>query len=445
MLQFDLNLKMENKLILTQDMNLSLKILQMNVLDLEKYVYEEVEKNPLLEIDEEEYINFIKIMPQDENTYYQENSNDNNQKEFMEHKELTLRDVLLEQLRFLRLDNKKYRIGKYIIDNLDEAGYLMLSIEELSKELKVRTEEVEELIRTIQTFEPYGVCARDLKECLKIQVNNLGYSDDIIIKLIEDHLEDVARLNYTKLSKSLGLEREKIIYYISIIKRLNPKPGLIYKNSNPQFIFPDAFILFDNINDEIKIEILDKRIPKLKINKMYLDLLSNGDTLEREFVKDNFKRAFALIKSIENRKNTLEKIFLYIANEQKDYLFKNGPKKTIYLSDIAKITNLHESTISRTVNNKYIQTPKGVVLAKDLLSRGILQEQEDARISVDHIKRLIKDIIMSEDKKKPYSDLKISNILLEKGIKVSRRTVTKYREEIGILPSNLRKLDKNVK
>lgn len=228
-----------------------------------------------------------------------------------------------------------------------------------------------------------------------------------------------------------------------MIKKLNPKPGLVYKESSTQYIFPDAFIYFDKINDEIKVEIMDKRIPKLKINKMYVDLLANGDTLEKEFVSDNFKRAFALIKAIENRKNTIEKIISYIAKEQKDFLFKNGTKRTIYLSDIAKVTNLHESTISRTVNNKYVQTPKGIMLAKDLLSRGI--SQEDDRISVEQIKKLIKEIITNEDKRRPYSDVQISDLLLEKGIKISRRTVTKYREEMNILPSNLRKLDKNVK
>ncbi|WDU83809.1 RNA polymerase factor sigma-54 [Caloramator sp. Dgby_cultured_2] len=443
MLQFDLNLKMENKLILTQDMNLSLKILQMNVLDLEKYVYEEIEVNPLLDIDEEEDKKFIQLMSYDESISYRENSDENIQKEFIENKELILRDILLEQLRLLKLDNKKYRIGKYIIDNLDEAGYLMLSIDDLAKELRVRTEEVKELIRTIQTFEPYGVCARDLKECLKIQLINSGCADDIIIKLIEEHLEDVGKLNYTKLSKCLGLEKEKIIYYINVIKKLNPKPGLVYRESSSQYIFPDAVILFDKIKDEIKVEIMDKRIPNLKINKMYVDILANGDTLEREFVKDKIKKAFALIKAIENRKNTIEKIFSYIAKEQKEYLFKNGLQKTIYLSDIAKVTNLHESTISRTVNNKYVQTPKGIMLAKDLLSRGI--SQEDDRISVEYIKRLIKEIITNEDKRRPYSDVQISDLLLEKGIKISRRTVTKYREEMNILPSNLRKLDKNVK
>ncbi|MCX7904815.1 MAG: RNA polymerase factor sigma-54 [Caloramator sp.] len=443
MLQFDLNIKMENKLILTQDMNLSLKVLQMNILDLERYVYEEVEENPVLDVDEEEYINFIKFLHQDENMCYQEINDETNDREIIETKELNLRDVLLEQLRLSKLDNKKYKIGKYIIDNLDEAGYLTLSIEELSKELKVRIGEVEEAIRIIQSFEPYGVCARDLKECLKLQLINRGLADDILIKIIEEYLEDVASLNYTKLSKSLGLTKEKIFDYINIIKKLNPKPGLIYKSSNLQYTFPDALILFDNINDEIKIEIMDKRIPKLKINKMYLELLSKGDNFEKEFVRDKVKRAFALIKAIENRKNTLEKIFLFIANEQKEYLFKNGTKKTIYLSDIAKVTNLHESTVSRTVNNKYVQTPKGIMLVKNLLSRGIAQEDE--RVSVEHIKRLIKDLITNEDKRKPYSDLQISNILMEKGIKISRRTVTKYREEMDILPSNLRKLDKNVK
>ncbi|MCX7904770.1 MAG: RNA polymerase factor sigma-54 [Caloramator sp.] len=443
MLQFDLNIKMENRLILTQDMNLSLKVLQMNTLDLERYVYEEVEGNPVLDVDEDEYINFIKFLHQDENMCYQEINDETNDKEIIETKELNLREVLLEQLRLSKLDNKKYKIGKYIIDNLDEAGYLLFSIEELSKELKVRIEEVEELVRIIQTFEPYGVCARDLKECLKLQLINKGLADDMLIKIIEEHLEDVASLNYTKLSKSLGLTKEKIFNYINIIKKLNPKPGLIYKGSNLQYVFPDALILFDNITDEIKIEIMDKRIPKLKINKMYLELLSKGDNFEKEFVRDKFKRAFALIKAIENRKNTLEKIFLFIANEQKEYLFKNGTKKTIYLSDIAKVTNLHESTVSRTVNNKYVQTPKGIMLVKNLLSRGFAQEDE--RVSVEHIKRLIKDLITNEDKKKPYSDLQISNLLMEKGIKVSRRTVTKYREEMDILPSNLRKLDKNVK
>ncbi|SEG08341.1 RNA polymerase, sigma 54 subunit, RpoN/SigL [Caloramator fervidus] len=440
MFQYDLSLKQEQKLCLNMEMKLSLNILQMNVLELEKFIYDEVQNNFLLDIDEEDFVKKIEYFKNgNKDVYYELNDDEKTNVEIEDNQEKSLYDILKEQLRLIKLDNKKYLIGNYIIDNINEYGYLEISVKEIAKRLNVKENEVEEVVKIIQTFEPSGVGARDLKECLKIQLKNLNIDDPLIFMIIDKHLEDVAKNNFNKLSKSLKVDKDKLIEYVNIIKNLNPKPGASFISKKNYYVVPDVIVDFKD--GELILDIYEKNIPSLRINKFYLQLLNEGSEIEKRFIKDNIKKAMAVIRAIDERRKTLEKIFFALVNQQKEYILGMKEKKPLTLKDLAYMTDLHESTISRALSNKFIQTPKGIILSKELLSKGI-NISYDNKISVSYIKSLIIDIIKNEDVNRPYSDMEISKILSQKGISISRRTVAKYREELNILPSNLRKKHK---
>lgn len=454
-LSYDLTLEQSQKLIMTPELRQAIELLQFNSLELKEYITNEMEQNPMLEslgsseefenldkytndndIDWKEYLDKyddISYRPQ-----VDKNIKEYNYESFVSY-EPTLKEHLMSQLSLIPLDNKEHKIGENIIQNIDESGYLNISTDEIARFMKCRMEDIEVILDIIQTFEPAGVGARDLRECLLIQVMNKKDATSHIITIIDDYLEDLGYNRIQKIAKELNLELGEVQEACDYIKRLEPKPGRAFRGSSEdvRYITPDAEIQL--IDGELVVILNDVTGPRLNINNYYRELMkSGGDKNTIDFLNEKFNSAMWVIRSIEQRRNTIKKVIESIVKYQKDF-FIEGERalKPLTLKDIADDIEMHESTISRATNGKYVQTPRGLFELKYFFSTGILGNEGD--ISSTSIKVTLKDIVDSEDTKKPYSDQKISELLKEQGINISRRTVAKYRDELGIPSSSMRR------
>ncbi|HDK7166936.1 TPA: RNA polymerase factor sigma-54 [Clostridium botulinum] len=452
-MNFGLSLTQEQKLIMTQQMQLSIKLLQMSTYELQQYVEKEVQENPVLDsqnIHKEdkdiEDINYKKLIKHLEGNGNEYGSYSNYNKEetspfnFISN-EKSLKEYLQEQI--IELNENKYikSICIYIIENIDDKGYLSVNDEEISEELKVPLDSIKKAIDIVQSLEPDGIGARNLKECLKIQLKKKSINNSKICEIIDNYLPLVAENRYNVISKKLGISIKKAQEYGDVIKTLQPKPSRgFYTGDEVKYIVPDAYI--KKIDNEYYIIMNEELLPKLTVNNLYKEIVLN-DTDENavEFVKEKLNSAIFLIKSIENRKSTIYRVLEKILEIQKDY-FDFGIEflKPMTLREIADSLGMHESTISRAIRDKYINTNRGTILIKDLFTTGITANNSTGEdISVEFIKKEIKELIDREDKKKPISDQIICNILNNKGMQISRRTVAKYREELGIQSSKCRK------
>lgn len=455
-MNFDYNLKItqEQKMILTQSMQQSIKLLQMSMHDLRQYIDNEYSENPILEMDElkvenEEYIKskdelitkeFIENFA--EENYREEINYDRDEQlsplNFIEKKK-SLKEYLYEQL--LEINEEKYKIGiaKYIIESLDSRGYLEISIEEIAKELNISKCDVEKSLKIVQSLEPYGIGARNIQECLIIQSLRLNILDDIIENIILYYLEDVARNKYDTIARKFNISASEAQRYGDLIKRLEPKPSRgFFTGDEVSYIIPDAEI--KNINGELYIVMNDSVLPKLVLSNTYKSVLNDKLDVETiSYVKENINKAVFLIKAIEQRKNTLYKVLECLIDKQKEFFIK-GPEyiKPLTLKDIAQEIKFHNSTISRAIKDKYVLTSYGTIKIKDLFSN-IVQYKNNEGIVPVHIKNEIIKFISMENKNKPLSDQALANLLKEKNIDISRRTVSKYREQLGIKSSSMRK------
>lgn len=455
-MEYSMNLTQEQRLVMTQEMQMSIKMLQMSVNDLREYIDKEFEENPILDIkdtsqekssiseekfmDKYDYKEMIKYFEFDNYGAQSYGNYDNDELSpfnFISEKK-SLKEYLHEQLMEVYIDEYTLEIGDYIIENLDHRGYLECDLKQICNELKISEEKGEEVLKIVQDLDPYGIGARNIKECLLIQLNKLALDDDIIVKMVEENLEDIAENRYGVIAKKLNISPREAQRYGDIIKRLEPKPSRgFYTGEEVKFIIPDAAIR--ELDGEFIIIMNDSVVPKLSINKTYKDVLTNNDEIASNYVKDRLNKALFLIKSIEQRRSTLYRVLEIIIIKQREY-FEKGYNflKPMTLKEIAEELQVHESTISRAVKDKYVLTDRGTVRIKDLFTTSISSlNSEDT--GVIKIKNKIKEIIESEDKKKPYSDQNISDKLKENGMNISRRTVAKYREEMQIRSSSKRK------
>ncbi|WMM25799.1 RNA polymerase factor sigma-54 [Tissierella sp. MB52-C2] len=454
-LSYDLILEQSQKLIMTPELRQAIELLQFNSLELKEYITNELEENPMLEpagtneefenldkykddndIDWKEYLekyDDISYRPQ-----VDKNIKEYNYESFVSHGP-TLREHLISQLNLTSLESKEHKIGENIIYNIDENGYLKSSLEEIASFMKSDIEEVRKLLDIIQTFEPIGVGARDLKECLLIQLRDIKDVHPCAAIIIKDYLEDIGYNRIQKISKELNLELIEVQEVCDYIKTLEPKPGRTFRGEggDARYITPDAEIKL--VDGEFIVIINDSTGPKLNINNYYKELMkSGGDKDTIDFLNEKFNSAMWVIRSIEQRKSTIRKVIESILKFQMDF-FIEGEKslKSLTLKDVAEDVEMHESTISRATNGKYVQTPRGLFELKYFFSSGILSEDGD--MSSTSIKVTLKEIIDNENNKKPYSDQKISELLKEQGINISRRTVAKYRDELNIPSSSMRR------
>ncbi|EOR20355.1 RNA polymerase sigma-54 factor 1 [bioreactor metagenome] len=455
-LDFNLNLTQEQKLIMTQQMQLSIKLLQMSTYDLREYIENEFVENPILEgdfdfvqedkayedkIDYKEMIKYLEFDNYSSQSYGEYNKDEDvSPFNFISQKE-SLTEYLNNQLIESDEDEYKKAIVSYMIENIDSRGYLDMPLEDICKELNISLELGQEALEILQDLEPDGIGARNLKECLKIQLIKLGVLDDNLERIIDEYLDLIADNKFNIIAKNLKITPKEAQDLGDVIKKLEPKPSRgFYTGEEVKFIIPDAAIR--KIDGQYFVIMNDGVIPRLSISSIYKDILNNKDDKKTEnYVKEKLNNAMFLIKSIEQRKSTLLRILEKVVDKQMEY-FDKGQKylRPMTLKDMAEELGIHESTVSRAIKDKYILTSFGTVKIKDLFTTGLSQVQGNGEdIAVVNIKKQIKEMIDNEDKKKPLSDQIICDELNKKNLNISRRTVAKYREEMEIKSSSKRK------
>ncbi|MDV4151867.1 RNA polymerase factor sigma-54 [Clostridium sp. AL.422] len=455
-LDFNLNLAQEQKLIMTQQMQLSIKLLQMSTYDLREYIENEFLENPILEgdfdfvqedkkyedkIDYKEMIKYLEFDNYGSQSYREYNKEDDvSPFNFISNKE-SLTEYLQEQLIESEEDEYKKAIVSYMIENLDSKGYLDMPLDEICKELNIEIELGEEALEILQELEPDGIGARDLKECLKIQLIKKGVLDENLEMIIDEYLDLIADNKFNIIARNLKITPKEAQDLGDIIKKLEPKPSRgFYTGDEVKYIIPDAAIR--KIDGEYFVIMNEGVIPRLSISNIYKDILNNKEDRNTEnYVKEKLNSAMFLIKSIEQRKSTLLKILEKVIENQRDY-FDKGEKylKPMTLKEMAEMIGIHESTVSRAIKDKYILTSFGTIKIKELFTTGLSLDKGDGEeVAVVNIKKQIKEMIDEEDKRKPLSDQVICDCLNRNNLNISRRTVAKYREEIGIKSSSKRR------
>lgn len=446
-----LNIYQKQKLILTQVMQQSINVLQMSANDLREYIEKEFEENPILEaefnsIESKDNIDNTQLAKYlnnryDENYNYQYNNEDEiSVFNFISDKK-SLKDYLHEQLGEIKSDIKIKRVVSYMIESLDSKGYLENTLEEICIELGIDEERGKKALEILQSLEPCGIGARNIKECLLIQLKEKGILDEIIQEIILKYLEYIADCKYNYIAKELKITPKEVQAYGDIIKGLEPKPSRgYYTGEEVKFIIPDAYIV--KVGEKFNVIMNKDIIPNITINNLYKqEILSGKNKKEAEYVKEKVNNAMGLINDIEQRNNTILKLLECIVKKQKAY-FENGKEylKPMTLKELAEELSIHESTVSRAIKDKYILTSRGTVKIKDLFCNGIVSSRVNGEdISTNNIKNKIKQLIKLENKNKPLSDQAICDLLNKEYIDISRRTVAKYREELGIKSSSKRK------
>ncbi|MEG1312336.1 RNA polymerase factor sigma-54 [Clostridium sp.] len=440
-----LDISQSQKLIMTTSLKQSLNILNMSKLEVEEVIIKEAEENPLLEVEKSSEVNWEEYIKNIEKTTYR-NANelsynpDNNVNLENMIKDLSnIYDHLKFQIRLYKLSKREMKICEYIINSLDEDGYLRVNENEIIELLSINKEEFRYCLDQIQQLDPSGVGARNLSECLIIQMNNLDVHNSVLEEIVVKDLNLLANNKYKEISKKYNLSLQKCVDLISIIKSLNPKPGKSLSTENSIYVQPDVVV--EKIDNEFIVYTMKNDISKIKINNFYKEILKNSesDKNAKEFIQEKLNSATVLIKNIENRKSTILKIAEEIVKSQDDF-FEKGIKyiKPMKMKDIAQKLNFHESTISRGVNGKYMLTPFGMFEFKYFFSSS-LETKDNGVTSSISVKKIIEETIKMENKNRPLSDDQISKLLKEKGTNLARRTVSKYREELGILSSSKRK------
>ncbi len=473
-IQQKLHARLVQKLILTPSLQQAIKLLPMTTLELADLLNQEMVENPLLEEVPTEELQPAEVTPAadaaekaekadkgdtwddaDYEYFFGEYLDDGYRpRQPQEVKELppientlssksSLADHLMWQLNLnLQTTDEAVReVGAAIIGNIDEDGYLVASIEEISALGGWEIPLVERALELIQAFDPIGVGARDLQECLLLQLHHLGLSGSTVEMLVRDHLRLLQNHRIPELAKLTGLEPEEVKAQLEIVKHLDPKPGARYSPADSQYVIPDVYIV--KTDEGYKAVLNEDGLPQLRISPVYRRLLDKGGEASAEtraYVKDKCRSALWLLKSVDQRQKTILKVATSLLNFQREFL-DHGIEhlRPLVLRDVANDIGMHESTVSRVVNNKYMHTPQGVYELKYFFHSGISSSYGESVSSVT-IKQRIKKIIEAEDQRRPLSDSKIMHILQKEGLVLARRTIAKYREELKIPTSNQRKV-----
>jgi len=357
-------------------------------------------------------------------------------------KTTSLTDHLMWQLKLSPMTETEMRVGEQIIGNLDQNGYLQASIEEIADQEHAAADFVTRVLKTVQSFDPPGIAARDLTECLLIQARLLGETNPLVEIIIRDHLKDLEMKNYPQIARKLKVEIDEVVQAVMVISNMDPKPGSAFQEEKVQTVIPDVYVY--KSGDDYKIVLNDDGMPRLRISNFYREIMAGMDggrdvDTGKRYIKERVQSATWLIKSIQQRQKTIYRVAESIVNHQRNF-FEKGINylKPLVLRDIAMDVEMHESTISRVVTNKYMQTPAGLFELKYFFSSG-LSKGNGENIASKSVKEEIRKLIAEENPRKPLSDNEIVMMLKASGIKIARRTVAKYREMINILPSSRRK------
>lgn len=351
-----------------------------------------------------------------------------------------LQEHLEWQLRMEDLTDEQLEFANSVIHNLNDDGYLEENLEELLSASPINREDSLQVLRKIQFLDPVGCATSSLQECLLVQAEAMDDLVPLVELLIKNHLDDLIRRDFSKIEKSTGVDKERIKDAEYILHNLNPKPGRLISSEDTQYVVPDIYI--KEIGGELLVKLNNEGVPRLRVSNLYKGLIEQSKKNDEatEYVQDKLRAALWLIKSIENRQKTIEKVAHAIIRYQPEF-FKKGAValKPMILKDIANEIGVHESTVSRVTTNKFVHTPLGTFELKFFFNAGIGGKNGGIDIASESLKLKIKELIDNEDKKRPLSDQKIADILSKSDIQVARRTVAKYREGMNILPSSKRK------
>lgn len=476
-LEQKLSVRMSQRLIMTPSLQQAIKLLQMSKLELVEEIQQEMTENPVLEeaiedaptaneraeaepqpstpgdgdsgasdpfseIDYEAYFQDV------ESTYVPRAQRDFASEELPSF-EATLAETqdlsshLMWQLALSASTDSEKQIGEAIIGNLNEDGYLRASLNEIVEMGRWSLDEVEATLRLVQGFDPVGVAARDLVECLVIQLRHLGQEGTAAETVVRHHLDKLQARRFKELGEALGLDADDLQAEIEIVRGLDPRPGQKYNAASSRYVVPDVYVV--KIDDDYQVILNEEGLPRLRISPVYRRMVERGASAHasseaKEYVRGKLRSAFRLIKSLEERQRTIYKVARSIVKFQRDFLDAGIERlRPLVLKDVADDIGMHESTVSRVVNNKYMHTHRGLYEMRFFFHSGIATLAGGESVSSLTVKERIRKIIAAEDSQKPLSDAAIVGVLRSEGLQIARRTVAKYREELKIPSSSSRR------
>ena len=352
----------------------------------------------------------------------------------------SLQENLIDQVRLSELNDDQRQIAEMVIGNIDDYGYLKSSVDELSFSTSIPADKILDVLTIIQSFHPPGVGARDLQECLRIQLERQDREKTIEYRIITEHMEALGKRRLPEISRGLDISVDEVQEAMARIAQLEPRPGRAFLPDNQQYILPEVFV--HKVGDDYVVTTNDEQIPHLRISNTYKDLMSKADSSAevRDYIREKIRAGKFLIKSLHQRQSTILNIGREIVKRQREFMEKGIPGlRPMTMAQVAEVVGVHETTVSRAVSAKYIETPQGIFEMKYFFTSGIATS-DGSGLSNTTVKDMIADMFKREDPAKPLSDQEIVKMLSEKGINIARRTVAKYRAELNILPSNLRKV-----
>jgi len=462
----------------------AMDLLYMPLLDLQQHLKQELLNNPFLDMvePEEEEGEEEEETPEPEAATEQKDSTDeidweeilldgfdtggrreeHEEREYYEPVTVDTRDLsdhLADQIALLELTPRQQLLADEFIGNINEDGYLACPLDDLlvtvndtivkaaeaierdSEDLPLYTSsEVDDMLRTVQTLDPPGVGARDLRECLMLQLREAGLEQSVPFRLVRDCFDELINHRWSEISKRFGISPVDVQRAADEIKKLDPKPGLVYSSASDNYIIPDLIV--EKIDGRYHVFLNDANLPRLKLSRAYQEIARDKKKFEgenKEFISNKLNSANWMIQAIEQRRQTMLKVMNYIVDRQRDF-FEKGVQylKPLTLREVAEVINMHESTVSRVTNEKFVQTPRGVLPLKFFFSSG-LSTTAGEDVSARGIKAQIEKLVGEEDPKHPLTDQAIVNILKEGGVQIARRTVAKYRDQLGVLSARMRK------
>jgi RNA polymerase sigma-54 factor len=464
-LETKLLLKTTQKLVMTATLQQAIKLLPLSRLELIQKVHQEILENPFLEevatqettdtelanaelpqepsqdseefeVDWEAYLQDFRSNPD----YVPTLSKEVPSLEATLKSETSLAEHLLWQLSLTVHDELEKQIGTYLIGNIDDDGYLQCQTEEVAKGFEIKEEQICAVLEVIQSFDPPGVGARDLQESLLIQLHHLEMDDSLAWKIVQHYLSQLDERYFQKIAKSFGATLNEVIAAVGLIRTLDPKPGSRFNSPRVEYIVPDVVII--KVDEDYQVVLNEDGMPSLRINALYQNVLRQNDGMQsdtREYLEEKFRSAIWLMKSVEQRRQTLLRVTKSLCKFQREFLDKGlAYLKPLVLKDVADDIGMHESTVSRVTTNKYVYTPQGVFELKFFFHSGLESLDGDAMSSVS-VKDIIRKAVAAEDSRKPLTDQQLMIILEAKGVKIARRTIAKYRHELHIAPASRRK------